>query len=110
MAAGCQKVEITEAAAIKLARSYVKSFESEEFIRTLHHFDSPVAEKADVEDNRTVLYETVKNDAVSSKWNNLKGKKVWIITYTSDMDPILGPLTIYIDRFSGKIYGSDLRF
>jgi len=107
----CQKsvenplIEITETEAIELAKSHIESTEHEDYIKLIPNFDTPTVEKLDFDTSYSVY--TFNDDSIQE--NNLKGKQVWKIIYTTTLDPFLGSHIIYIDRYSGKIYGTDLR-
>jgi hypothetical protein len=102
---GCQKAEITETKAAELAKLYLESIGSEEFIKTITNFDAPDVEKLDFAESYFVCY----FNAASPQELDLLGKKIWKVTYTTPFDNRLGPFTIYLDRNSGEVYGSDLR-
>jgi len=40
---------------------------------------------------------------------NLRGLSVYRVTYETELDALLGPIRIYIDKYSGEIYGIDGR-
>jgi hypothetical protein len=105
--AGCQKAEITETKAKELAKLYIEAVSSEEFIKTIINYSDPTLEKTDYDDSYPVFYFEERNS--SPQRNDLIGKKVWKITYNTTFDNFLGPHTIYLDRYTGEIYGSDLR-
>ena len=106
MLVSCQKTEITETEAIELAKSHIESIETEDYIKLITNFDAPTVEKLDFDKSYVVYCFNEKN---ISQENNLKGKQVWKIIYTTTLDPLLGSHAIYIDRYSGKICGTDLR-
>ena len=108
MLVSCQKTEITETEAIELAKSHIESIETEDYIKLITNFDAPTVEKLDFDKSYVVYYFEARNS--SPQENDLKGKQVWKIIYTTALDPIWGSHTIYIDRYSGQIYGTDLRF
>jgi len=103
----CKDAEITETKAIELAKLYIESLEAEAFVKTITNYDAPTVEKSDFDESYYVFYFEERN--AEGKRNDLKGMSIWKITFTTTFDNLLGPHTIYLDRYSGKIYGSDLR-
>ena len=107
MLVSCQNNIITETEAVKLAKSHIESIESEDYIELITNFDAPTVEKLDFDKSNIVYYFKARNSTPHE--NDLKGKKVWKIIFTTTLDPFLGSHIIYIDRYSGKLYGTDLR-
>jgi len=104
--ASCQEAEITEAKAIKLSKTYLESIGSQDFIKLITNYDSPSTEKLDFDDSYTVFYFESKDG--EPQGNDLKGKKIWKISYSHTLENLLGSYTIYLDRYTGEIYGTDL--
>jgi len=98
--------EITETKAVELAKLYIESTEHNDYIKLITNFDAPTVEKLDFDKNYVVYYFNEEKEMFS---NDLKGKQVWKIIYNTTLDPLLGSHTIYLDRYSGQIYGTDLR-
>jgi len=103
--AGCQKTEITEEKAINLSKIYLESINSQEFIDLITNYDSPSAEKLNFDYSYTVFYFDKRDGEPQD--NELKGKEIWKISYSHTVH-VWGPYTIYLDIYSGKIYGVDL--
>ena len=101
----CQNSEIEETKAIELSKLYIEALEAEAFIKTITNYDAPTVEKLDFEQSYYVFCFEERN--AEPQRNDLKGRQVWKIVYTTTFDNFLGPHTIYLDRYSGKIYGSD---
>jgi len=107
MLISCQESEITEEKAVKIAKSFVEKNlmgQKEEII----YFDSPIVEELEFEDSYIVYYADRKNQELQEI--DLKGKTVWRVIYTTNLDARLGPNTIFIDKYSGKIYGFLMRY
>jgi len=104
---GCQKTEIDETKAVELSKIYLESINSGEFVKIITNYDSPIVEEQYFDGSYTVYHFGEMHG--EPKANDLKGKKVWKITYTTPYDNLLGPETVYLDKISGEIYGSDLR-
>jgi hypothetical protein len=102
----CQEAEISEIKVIELSKIYLESVNSQDFINLVTNYDSPSVEKLDFDDSYIVFY-FEENDG-EPQGNELKGKKVWKISYSHTLEYLLGSYTIYLDRYSGEIYGVDL--
>jgi hypothetical protein len=102
----CQKTEIPESKAITLCKAYLESINSQEFMKTITNLDSPNMENLDFDDSYVVFYREAKGGELRT--NELKGKKVWKISYSHPYENLLGSYTVYLDRYSGEIYGKDL--
>ena len=94
-AVGCVKKPISEEKAIAIAQTVVSS-------DSVIDYSAPTAEMLRIEDERAVL-------GVDDKWTEVKGKTVWAVSWTTEMDALLGPITVYIDAYSGRIYGFNAR-
>jgi len=103
---GCQETEITETRAVELAKLYIESVEAEAFIQSITNYDAPIVENLDLDRNFYVWY-FEERDAVPQQ-NDLKGKTVWKITFTTTFDNLFGPYEIFLDKYSGEIYGVTL--
>ena len=101
-----QAIEMSFEKVAEISKAYIESTESEDYIKLITDFDAPTVEKLDFDKSYVVYCFNEKN---ISQENDLKGKQVWKITYNTTLDPLWGPHTIYIDRYSGQIYGTDLR-
>ena len=101
------KTEITETEAVELAKSHIEFVETEDYIKLITNFDVPTVEKLDFDKSYVVYY--FNERTAPAQENDLKGKQIWKITYNTTLDPMWGPHAIYIDRYSGQIYGTDLR-
>ena len=107
---GCQKTEnqeseITKTKAIELSKIYLESINSQEFINLITNYDSPNVEKLNFDYSYTVFYFDKRDGEPQD--NELKGKKIWKISYSHNLH-VWGPYTIYLDIYSGEIYGIDL--
>ena len=87
---GCAKTEISSDKARRIARAELTAAEE----ATITNFSDPVVER--VED-------------VKHPVDFLAGKTVWKVTYSTALDGLLGPITFYIDVYSGEILWRDLR-
>ena len=101
----CQKTEITEEKAAKLAKEFINNnrVNPDEII----YFDSPNVVELEFEETFIIYYSDKQNPELQEI--DLKGKTVWKVIYTTDRDSRLGPHTIYLDRYTGKIYGFNIR-
>jgi len=108
--AGCRKTEttaeITETEAIELSKTYLELINSQEFIDLITNYDSPIVEKMDYDYSYTVYYFEEREGEPQA--NELKGKKIWKISYSHTLEGYWGSYTIYLDVYSGEIYGVDL--
>ena len=43
------------------------------------------------------------------KEENLTGKTVYKITFNTTQDGLLGPIVLYVDKYNGKVIGTDFR-
>jgi len=105
---GCQQSKITEEKAAEIVKSFLQSNNSQEFINTIINLDNLTVEKVKFDNNNDYPVEFVNNQDFSSHVNNLKGKKVWKITYNTPLVKSDGSLRIYIDFYSGEICGYDI--
>ena len=70
---------------VEISKKYIESTESQEVIKTITNFDDPIIEIADY-DNKTA----------------------WRVSFTTTHDGIWGPISIYIDGYTGDVIGMDL--
>ncbi|MCL2487381.1 MAG: PepSY domain-containing protein [Oscillospiraceae bacterium] len=88
---GCTKTEISAEKAQSIAEAVLTDGEK----ATILNYSEPEIERIVVEKNHYI--------------DGLIGKTVWKVTYTTTLDPFLGPITFYIDVYSGDILWRDLR-
>ena len=72
---------------VEISKKYLESKESKEVINTITNYDTPIIEVTDFEN-----------------------KVAWRVTYTTTLDGLLGPITIYVNGYTGDILGTGLRF
>lgn len=97
---GCAvKQPISKEKAVVISKTYIINDDKSKII----NYNNPIVEIVNFSDGKSynVYFESSKKD--------LKGLSVYKITYTTELDALLGPINIYIDSYSGKIYGFDLR-
>lgn len=95
---GCTKPEITADKAVEIAKTVIIDSENSK----ITNYAAPETERLEIKENRKVFSE-------NQKYVNLKGKKIWKVTFTTELDPLLGSINLYIDAVSGKVYGTDPR-
>ena len=88
----CSKTEISESKARRIAEAAINDSEK----ATITNYSDPAIERVVIGPEHRGI------DA-------LKGKTIWKITYNTTLDGWLGPITLYIDVFSGEILWRDLR-
>ena len=72
---------------VEISKKYLETEESQEVIATITNYDTPIIEVTDFEN-----------------------KVAWKVKYTTTLDGLLGPITIYVDGYTGDILGTGLRF
>ena len=107
---GCQKTEnqeseITKTKAIELSKIYLESINSQEFINLITNYDSPNVEKLNFDYSYTVFY--FDNRDGEPQDNELKGKKIWKISYSiiCTFGVLIQYISIYIQvKYMGLTY------
>jgi hypothetical protein len=93
---------VTQERAKKIAESIVKNEEQAKII----NYSTP--EIVEIKETQSHMVSFTSKDKISGL-TDIKGKTVWKVTYNTESDGLLGPIVVYIDYNSGKIYGVDLR-
>ena len=94
---------LPKAKAVKIAKQVVINDPK----RQITNYNNPKVEMFIGEDNHKV---SLFNDNKKISTTNLAKLKLWKITFSTKMDPLIGPIILYIDYYSGKVYGFDVRF
>ena len=105
--AGCQKdniIEITGENAAEIVKAFLRYNYSQEFIDTITNLDNPAVEKLAFDSEYIVEFKD--NQDNSHHMNTLEGKKVWEITYDTPLIQSDNSLKIYVDLYSGEMYGN----
>lgn len=90
--------EVSPQRAVKIAKDYVSDNSNE----VITNFDNPKVEEV-VFDEEPVI-------AFFSDYRNVVGKTLYKVTFNTENDSLLGPITIYVDKGSGVLIGADYRF
>ncbi len=102
---GCEdrNKPITQQETQRIAETVVEDTEDAQ----INNYNSPEIEKIQEKNTHKVAFS---NNGEKATLTDIKGKTAWKITYYTDLDGLLGPIIVYIDYFTGKIYGFDLRY
>jgi len=89
--------EITTEQAVKNTREKL----SDKEIETIINLENPKIEEVVLKDDTSIYLFDESIDA--------KGKSLYKITYNTEFDGLLGPITFYVDKMSGIVIGADYR-
>ena len=89
--------EITTEQAVKNAREKL----SDKEIETIINLESPKIEEVVLKGDTSIYLFDESIDAT--------GKSLYKITYNTELDGLLGPITFYVDKMSGIVIGADYR-
>lgn|GEM_PF-6338598 len=88
-ASSTEPAELTAKGAAKIARAHLKSGGSQQTLDTITNFNSPSVARMD--------------------GYGPQKQGVWKVTFTTTQDPLLGSITLYLDRHTGDVLGGDPR-
>ena len=89
--------KITTEQAVKNAREKL----SDKEIETIINLENPKIEEVVLKGDRSIYLFDESIDAT--------GKSLYKITYNTELDGLLGPITFYVDKMSGIVIGADYR-
>ncbi len=89
--------EITTEQAVKNAREKL----SDKEIETIINLENPKIEEVVLKGDTSIYLFDERIDAT--------GKSLYKITYNTELDGLLGPITFYVDKMSGIVIGADYR-
>ncbi len=89
--------EITTEQAVKNAREKL----SDKEIETIINLENPKIEEVVLKDGASIY--------LFDESIDFKGKSFYKITYNTELDGLLGPITFYVDKMSGIVIGADYR-
>jgi meiotically up-regulated gene 157 (Mug157) protein len=82
--------ELTVEKVAEIAQAHLEFRESKQVIETITNFDNPSIESVDEYGSES--------------------QEVWKVVFTTTLDGLLGPITIYLDKNTGDLLGSELRY
>ena len=89
--------EITTEQAVKNAREKLSDKEME----TIINLENPKIEEVVLKSDTSIY--------LFDESTDFKGKSFYKITYNTELDGLLGPITFYVDKMSGIVIGADYR-
>ena len=89
--------EITTEQAVKNAREKL----SDKEIETIINLENPKIEEVVLKGDTSIY--------LFDESIDFKGKSFYKITYNTELDGLLGPITLYVDKMSGIVIGADYR-
>lgn len=92
------QAEINESNAIEIAK---EKLSEEVELDIITNYENPEIE--------TLTYDGTPEIFRYENTGDMIGKKVYLVTFHTTEDDLLGPITFYIDMEDGQIYGSDYR-
>ena len=84
-------VELTVEKVAEMARAHLEATEHKDAIGTITNFDSPSVEIVD-------------------GCYGSEGREVWKVVFNTKQDAFLGPITLYLDKYTGHVLWQELRY
>lgn len=98
---GLNRADNPEFVTPETAVENVKEKLDDKSVETITNFDSPKVEE--------IIFDGSYSMYFFEKKTEVKGKKLYRITFNTTQDGLLGPIVFYVDKISGEVIGAGFR-